>query len=646
MYWLSKIFALPRWLKRSIQIFVDVLLVFILFPLSMWLRIDELNFISHFQYLPLVTIVCAVTIIAFYQLKLYRTVIRYISTDAYTFLLLGSAISAASLYVIAQILDFWIPRSVPIIYFILLFFGVSFTRFIIARLYTKHVEVSREPVAIYGAGNAGHQFFLALKRDTNFRPVMFIDENSNYLNLNIGNLKVYNIESGLERIHAQKIRTVLIAAPELTLHERNSLIHKLVDQGVDIKIIPRMDDILQGVTNFVDLRSVHLNDLLGRRPVEPDIVLMKKHIYQKIVMVTGAGGSIGSEICRQVVFLQPEKIILYDLSEYALYTIQNELNDMLERSELDIDIYPILGSIQNKGRLETVLKRFNVETIYHAAAYKHVNIVEKNVVEGIRNNVFGTKILVEAAIKAKVKQFTLISSDKAVRPTNIMGATKRLAELICQAHAQGKNETNFAIVRFGNVLGSSGSVIPKFQKQIKNGGPVTVTHKDINRFFMTVQEAAQLVIQAGAMSQGGDVFVLDMGEPIKIFELAKKMIKLHGFEPVLLEKEDMVEILQNQIPIKIIGLNPGEKLFEELLLGKNPVNTEHPRIMRAEESFLPLMELNHLLDRLFRAAQEFDIEDIIAVILECPTDYQPDNIIADIVWQQESHNDNNGKGEA
>ena len=365
----------------------------------------------------------------------------------------------------------------------------------------------------------------------------------------------------------------------------------------------------------------------------PNKALLRRNIAAKIVMVTGAGGSIGSELCRQILTQKPKALVLFEISEFALYEIETELREMAVQLGSSTKMYPVLGSVQNTNRLDATIKAFGIETIYHAAAYKHVPLVEENVVEGVRNNVFGTLAIARLAHENNVGNFILISTDKAVRPTNVMGATKRITELICQAYAQDGSATNFSMVRFGNVLGSSGSVIPRFRSQIEAGGPVTVTHRDINRFFMTIPEAAQLVIQAGAMARGGDVFVLDMGEPVKIADLAVTMVKLHGLVPYFVDGLDEISAEKGDIPICFTGLRKGEKLYEELLIGNNPSPTEHPRVMTATDVAMSTADLMPVLGRLLRACKTFDLPQIQAVLLELPLEYAPnENQLSDLVW--------------
>lgn len=430
-------------------------------------------------------------------------------------------------------------------------------------------------------------------------------------------------------IHSLRCEKVLLALPRASRSERKAILDKLANLTVEVLTVPSMEDIVNGDATIDQLRDVPIEDLLGRDPVAPRPNLMSADIAGKVVMVTGAGGSIGSELCRQILMQQPTKLVLFELSEYGLYAIEKELSGMVKEQGLAVEVIPLLGSVQRINRLQTVMESFGVQTLYHAAAYKHVPLVEYNVVEGVRNNIFGTLYTAQAAVRAKVETFVLISTDKAVRPTNVMGTTKRMAELVLQALAKAEGDqhnTRFCMVRFGNVLGSSGSVIPLFKKQIAAGGPVTVTHKDITRFFMTIPEAAQLVIQAGAMGKGGDVFVLDMGESVRIADLAENLIKLSGLEV----KSDANP--HGDIAIEFSGLRPGEKLYEELLIGDNVSQTSHERIMTAQEISLTWDELNVILEQLDIACHNFEHHAIRQLLLDAPTGFNPTDGISDLVW--------------
>ncbi|SUI48809.1 UDP-glucose 4-epimerase [Shewanella baltica] len=416
--------------------------------------------------------------------------------------------------------------------------------------------------------------------------------------------------------------------PSASRSRRQEIINLLEPLTVKVMTLPAMADLVSGDKLFSDVKEVEIEDLLGRDSVTPRQNLLTANIKNKVVMVTGAGGSIGSELCRQILKQSPKKLVLFELSEFALYSIERELIATAQEINLNVEILPIMGSVQRENRVQAVMQAFNVQTVYHAAAYKHVPLVEHNVVEGVRNNVFGTLYTARAAIAAKVETFVLVSTDKAVRPTNVMGTTKRMAELALQALSKEEHQTRFCMVRFGNVLGSSGSVVPLFRKQIANGGPVTVTHPEITRFFMTIPEASQLVIQAGAMGKGGDVFVLDMGKSVKIVDLAEKMIRLSGFDV-----KDEVHP-NGDIAIEFSGLRPGEKLYEELLIGDDVTGTDHERIMTANEIFLPWVQLEQILNRLDKACHEFNHEAIREILLTAPTGFAPTDGICDLVWQQ------------
>ncbi len=522
------------------------------------------------------------------------------------------------------------PRTVPIIYgaFLALFCGGPrvIVRSLIAQSYSTH---SKE-VLIYGAGSGGRQLAMALRSSGDYRVRAFIDGDSTLCNTMILGLPVIAIEDAMPLINKYDVSQVLLAVPSAKRSRRKVILDELAKLPVEVLTVPDMTDIVSGKAKIDELKDVAIEDLLGRDPVAPQQVLLEANIKDKVVMVTGAGGSIGSELCRQIVEQSPKSIILFELSEFGLYQIDRELNQLKIEKGLTCDIIPLLGSVQRQHRLETTMSSFKVQTVYHAAAYKHVPLVEFNVIEGVRNNIYGTYYTACAAIKAGVESFVLISTDKAVRPTNVMGTTKRMAELGLQALADQENAkpngTRFCMVRFGNVLGSSGSVIPVFKKQIASGGPVTVTHPEITRFFMTIPEAAQLVIQAGAMGKGGDVFVLDMGESVKITDLACNLIQLSGLE-VKSEANP-----HGDIEIQFSGLRPGEKLYEELLIGDNVKQTAHERIMTAHEVHLPLKEYELLLNDLDFACHSMDHENIRTLLLSAPTGFNPTDGIGDLVW--------------
>lgn len=629
----AKMLQLDRVTKRIVQVVADVVLILASFLAAMLLRLDtmalERDPVVWLALLPVVPI----TILAFRHLGLYRSILRFITGQAFRAIGIGVGVSVVSLIVMAQLLSAPIPRSVPIIYGVLLFLATGGLRFFMRNILRKPVNANRKPVVIYGAGEAGRQLQNALFHGAEYAPVAFIDDNPALQNTFIGGQRVLAPADLAELVNVQQVTAVLLALPGVSRARRREIVEQIEPLDVEIKTIPGLADIISGRASFSELRWISPEDLLGRDPVPPRAELMSQNITGKVVLVSGAGGSIGSELCRQIVQHNPAGLVLFEISEYALYTITMELRETIARQGKQVRIDPVLGSVQNAERVRAVLRTFGVQTIYHAAAYKHVVLVEENVVEGIVNNVFGTQVMADAAADHGVEDFILISTDKAVRPTNFMGASKRLAELVCQAVASEQNRTTVSMVRFGNVLGSSGSVIPRFRAQIEHGGPVTVTHHDITRYFMTIPEASQLVIQAGAMAKGGDVFVLDMGDPVKILDLAQSMIRMQGLVPYIMDETAGPEHERGDIPIQIVGLNKGEKLYEELLIGNDPKGTDHPRIMTATELALTRDELNTLLERLQRACAAFDIATIRQIFLEAPLAYQPNGSeIHDVMW--------------
>lgn len=629
--------TLNRRAKIAVQLLVDSTLLVLSFVGAMVFRLESTAFIGDLNVWKALAVATVMGLLAFRVFGLYRVLVRYITGKILLSVGQGALVSAVGLYAAGLVFDAGLPRSVPIIFAVFIFLSVGGLRFVARRFFRNPHLLHRHPVIIYGAGESGLQLLNSLYHGRDYAPVALVDDDPSLQNMAVGGLRVYNPSQIPRLIKETGAQVVLLAIPSIKRSRRREIVERLEDLHVEIKTIPGMSEIISGKAKISELRTVSAEDLLGRDPVAPDPELLGKNINGRVVMVTGAGGSIGSELCRQILTQNPTLLLLYEVSEFALYTIEAELSATAARLNYTTRIVPILGSVQHNHRLEAVISAFDVQTIYHAAAYKHVPLVEENVVEGIRNNVFGTLSLARAAAKLGVESFILISTDKAVRPTNVMGATKRIAELICQAYAQETTNTVFSMVRFGNVLGSSGSVIPRFHAQIESGGPITVTHKDINRYFMTIPEASQLVIQAGAMGTGGDVFVLDMGEPVKILDLAKSMVKLHGLTPYLVEHPEDQLPDQGDIPICITGLRKGEKLFEELLIGNDPAPTKHPRIMTASESSLPMDELMAVLDRLMRACEAFDLPAILSILDELPVAYRPTTReISDMLWNAES----------
>ncbi|WP_350634997.1 nucleoside-diphosphate sugar epimerase/dehydratase [Pseudoalteromonas sp. GW168-MNA-CIBAN-0100] len=615
--------------KRLITLFIDTLFIVIAFWLALIVRLDSFEPLQRLDNWLLLAVLIPVSLYTFISLGLYRAVLRYMNSQAIWAIVLGTVITTVSLVLIAFLIGIDIPRTMPFIFAWLCLLTVGGARVLVRAIIGKMTTSKKESVIIYGAGSAGRQLATALGAGPEYFVSAFIDDDATKHGSIIQGIPVVCFKGIYELINKRKVSKVLLALPSATRARRKEILAQLEPLTIKVLSIPGMADVVEGKAKLAEITEVGVEDLLGRDPVAPKMDLMTANITKKVVMVTGAGGSIGSELCRQIVKQKPTKLILFEQSEFALYSIEKELNEYICNNALELELIPIMGSVQRINRLETVMKTFGVHTVYHAAAYKHVPLVEHNVVEGVRNNVFGTYYCAKAAVNAGVENFVLISTDKAVRPTNVMGATKRMAELVLQGLTQEqgvKHKTRFCMVRFGNVLGSSGSVVPLFRRQIKEGGPITLTHPDITRFFMTIPEAAQLVIQAGAMGKGGDVFVLDMGEPVKIKDLATKMVRLSGFEV----KSDTNP--HGDIEIKCTGLRPGEKLYEELLIGNNVGETTHERIMTASEVMLPLAELNVFIEALDIACHNFDHETIRQLLLDAPTGFNPTDGICDLVW--------------
>ncbi|MBJ2204464.1 polysaccharide biosynthesis protein [Pseudomonas carnis] len=652
----ARLLSLPRRYKRILQVVTDVFLVWFALWLAFVVRIglDEMinPFVLHtwlFLTAPIVTIPL------FIHFGMYRAVLRYFGNDA--LIAIVKAVSLSSL--IIGVVVYWysnhqnvVPRSIIFNYWWLSLIMIGGLRLALRQFFlgdwftaAQHVPFTNRDdglprVAIYGAGSAGNQLVAALRMGRLMRPVAFIDDDSTISDRVISGLQVYKPKHIQRMIDATGAQEILLAIPSSTRGRRREILGFLEGFPLHVRSVPGFMDLASGRVKVDDIQEVDIADLLGRDPVPAQEDLLEHCIRGQVVLVTGAGGSIGSELCRQILELQPTTLILFEHSEYNLYSIMSELEARVLRDSLGVKLLPILGSIRHQDKLVDVMKTWHVNTVYHAAAYKHVPMVEHNISEGFLNNVIGTLNTAQAAIVSQVANFVLISTDKAVRPTNVMGSTKRLAEMTLQALSRELepalfndavptlNYTRFTMVRFGNVLGSSGSVIPLFHKQIKSGGPLTVTHPKITRYFMTIPEAAQLVIQAGSMGQGGDVFVLDMGEPVKITELAEKMIHLSGLS-VRSEKKPL-----GDIAIEFTGLRPGEKLYEELLIGDNVDATQHPMIMSANEDYLSWGILRPRLTELLCAIENHDYSKVRQLLRETVSGYTPDGEIVDWSYQQ------------
>ncbi len=611
-----RIAGLPRRIKIFIMLFCDVILLPLALYSAIALRLGTIRpEVSTFWWLFLA--VPFLTVPIFVRVGLYRAVIRYMDDRIIATVFYGVSLSVLMLtatVVMGNVVG--VPRSSIVIYWIIAIAYITSSRFV-ARGVLRSLERKQDrrvPVAIYGAGRSGLQTALALMSGPEFRPVAFFDDNKQLHGTSVAGVRVYSPDEALNIMGAEDCNQLLIAMPSASRTRRREIIQRFENVDIRLKTLPGIGELVDGKVRIEDIREVGVEDLLGRDPVPPFEDLVKSCIRDKVVLVTGAGGSIGSELCRQIILNTPRKLIIFEQAEYALYKIEQDIL----KHRINFEVVPILGDVLNTEYLEKTITDHGVQTIYHAAAYKHVPLVESNIIAGIMNNVFGTLSASRAAMAGSVETFVLISTDKAVRPTNIMGASKRLAELILQGLSQDKSHgTRFCMVRFGNVLGSSGSVVPLFKEQIRNGGPVTVTHPEITRYFMTIPEAAQLVLQAGAMGKGGDVFVLDMGESVKIVDLAKKMIELSG-----LEVRDPVSGV-GDISIHFTGLRPGEKLYEELLIGENVTWTSHPQIMMAQEKHLELGYLLNELDKLKKACLSQDARRTLEILRLLVEEYSP-----------------------
>ncbi len=654
----ARLVALPRRYKRLMQVFVDVLLVWAALWLAFVVRLGNSNSIEPLDgHAWLFALAPLIAIPMFIRFGMYRAVMRYFGNDALMAIVKAVSLSA----LVLALAVYWyqdapklIPRSMVLNYWWLSLVMIGGLRLLMRQYFMGDWYSSDQPyrlqgrdaglpkVAVYGAGAAGNQLVAALRMGRGMRPVAFIDDDSGIANRVIAGLRVYTPKHIQQMINETGAEEILLAIPSASRTRRREVLENLEQYPLHVRSVPGFMDLASGRVKVDDVQEVDIGDLLGRDAVPPQQALFERCIRGQVVMVTGAGGSIGSELCRQIIATGPTTLLLFEHSEFNLYSIHSELEQRIRRESLPVRLVPILGSIRNAGRLLDVMRTWGVNTVYHAAAYKHVPMVEHNIAEGVLNNVLGSTFTAQAAVRAGVEHFVLISTDKAVRPTNVMGSTKRLAEMVLQALSRESapvlfrdsegvhqvNKTRFTMVRFGNVLGSSGSVIPLFHEQIRKGGPVTVTHPNITRYFMTIPEAAQLVIQAGAMGQGGDVFVLDMGQPVKIAMLAEKMIHLSGLS-VRSDKNP-----HGDIAIEFTGLRPGEKLYEELLIGDNVSPTEHPMIMRANEEHLPWDSFKEILGELLAAVERDDYDRVRQLLRETVSGYKPEGEIVDWIHQQ------------
>ena len=625
------ILVMPRSAKRLIVLLVDASLCMLTVWLAYYLRLGEwVKFYGDPMWQPWSAAIAALAFALpmFIVHGLYRAIFRYSGLSALMTVCKAVAIYGLLYGTVFTVIGVpGVPRTIGLIQplLLLVFVGASrlLARFWLGGMYQNQLRLANLPkVLIYGAGNAGRQLAAAMSNSHEMRVVGFLDDDDRLHGHVLNGLSIYCPTDLPGLVATLEVSTVLLAIPSISRQRRNEMIEGMLKAHVQVRTLPAVSELARGVVSTSDLRELDIDDLLGREPVTPNHILLGKNIKGKVVLITGAGGSIGSELCRQILAVAPITLVLVDQSEFALYEIHQELQGKLGSSD-EILLVPLLASVRDTTRMREIMSSWRPETVYHAAAYKHVPLVEHNPIEGIRNNTLGTLVTAQVAAEVGVKDFVLISTDKAVRPTNIMGASKRLAEMALQALSANAPDTRFSMVRFGNVLGSSGSVVPRFRRQIRDGGPITLTHPEITRYFMTIPEAAQLVIQAGAMAKGGDVFVLDMGDRVKIYDLAARMIELSG---LTLRSEENPD---GDIEIEITGLRPGEKLFEELLIGNDPRPTSHPRIMKAHEEFLAWSQLTTELVNLERALDSNDTEVIKAMLVRLVSGYKPRPIDVD-----------------
>tara|TARA_X000000950_G_scaffold192234_1_gene231961 strand:+ start:7495 stop:9438 length:1944 start_codon:yes stop_codon:yes gene_type:complete len=641
-HFLKSVITLPRITKRIIALVSDALLCVFALWISFYLRIGEFISLSVMSensenIITAALLSISIALPIFWLVGLYRTIFRYSGKAALINIVLALGIYGLTYFLVITIYSFkGVPRTLGIVQPLVLFFLVCGSRLFVIYIFgydpNKINKSSLPRTLIYGAGNAGRQLVAALESNSEMKVIGFLDDDVSLHGQLILGKDIFPTNELKNLIISREVTHVLLAMPSINRGKRSEILNKINQHKVIVRTLPSVSDLVEGKVTVSDIRDLDVVDILGREIVAPNSELLSKNIKSKVVLVTGAGGSIGSEICRQVFKLNPKKIIMVDISEYALYKISSELDD-LKNKKVKIDelqVFSFLASVQDENRISQIIKKYKPDTVYHAAAYKHVPLVEENICEGVKNNVFGTLNILQISIKEKVSDFVLISSDKAVRPSNVMGASKRISELCLQAIHNSRNnlETKLCMVRFGNVLGSSGSIIPKFKKQIKDGGPVTLTHPEVTRYFMAITEAAQLVIQAGAIAEGADVFVLEMGEPIKIIDLIKRIVLLSGLS---LQDEDNID---GDIKIKTVGLRPGEKLYEELMLGKNPQPTSHPKIYKAKDPYIEWVKLEKDLKNLKNLLDKGQIKEVIKILQILVTDYKFNNKIVDTLYNE------------
>lgn len=627
---ISQRFDLKPSQKFVAQVSFDLLIILFAIILAIFIQIADHEKLSFADYYSTITVTVVVGFFSCFTFKIYKSSLRHLTIEHSFKIAMACTITSLVSYFSLIYFNLDYALQISILHFNFAFIGLTITRYLIRDIIHRVQFDNRKKVAVYGAGQGGIQLISALKFHPEYTVNAIIDDNANLQGQYLSGLKILSFGQAVKKILNENIEIVLMALPSLDNNQKANLIQKLTDFSIPVKTIPDLDDLIKGSARISDLKDININDLLGRTAIKPIDDLMSKNIMGKVILVTGAGGSIGSELCRQILIWKPKEVILLDISEFNIYKIYNELSESDHKNQ--IKITPFIGSIQDPDLISSIFETFEINTVYHAAAYKHVPIVEQNLIQGIKNNVFGTLNMIDNSILAKVQNFILVSTDKAVNPTNYMGASKRLAELICQSRNETSKDTCFTIVRFGNVLGSSGSVIPLFQKQIKEGGPITLTHRDIERYFMTIREAAQLVIQAGSISNGGKTYVLDMGKPVKIMDLCFNLIKLSGLKPYMKDDGKTEGKVEGDIAVEIIGLRPGEKLYEELSYSDKLTKTVHPKIMTSPEIPLSKIEIDALLSNLKDAIQKSNYDEIFRTFQNITSGLSVDNESTDILY--------------
>ncbi len=630
----EKVFELNKSLKVLIQLCFDGILIIFSFILSWNLRLGNKVFFIHENVWIYISILLPATLLVLYKLSFYKNIVRFLSVSFVKTAFWGSVLSAGLIYFISYIFDLYLPRSIPLIYQLIFLVSICGIRFQLSFFYHYYENKRRKKIAIINTSDQSIKLSNLLHQQTENEVIAFFDDKRTIVGRKINDIPVYELKKLEKIVNSQNVSILLFTSNNISKHLNKTILNLIEKYNIEVKKTPELD----GFSNFYDgklFKSISIEDILGRKIIKADPKLLDKNIKNKTILITGAGGSIGSELCKNILKREPNTIILFDQSEFNLYQINDKIIKLKDKLNLASKVVPILGSIQDEKKINILFDKFNIDTIYHSAAYKHVPLIEMNVIEGIRNNIYGTKLLINKSIEKKIGRFILISSDKAVRPTNFMGATKRIAELLCLINSEKNFSTTFCIVRFGNVLGSSGSVVPLFEKQIKKGGPVTVTHPKVERYFMTIREATELVIQAGSMTKKkGEIFILNMGKSIKILNLAKQMIRLNGFVPKIVDNNKMVDANPNEIKIHFTGLRPGEKIKEELVYNTKIFRTQHPRIMKTLDKTIDNLQIQEQLFELDKNCDNYDLNKIIEILKKFDHNFNFQNSNNDILSQK------------